>query len=52
MILAGYLDDITAIGQFDQYAGEILAKAEEDGLTEPVKKLMMRCLAERTLNKL
>ncbi len=51
MLLARYLDEINAIGQFDLYAGEILTRAEKDGLTEQVKNMMMRHLAKKTLDR-
>ena len=49
MLLAKYLDEIKEIGQFDLYAGEILHKAERDGLTDIVKGMMMEQLARRTI---
>ncbi len=43
-ILAKYMDEINKIGQFDLYAGEILKKAEKDGVVESVKDMMMGLL--------
>ena len=43
-ILAKYIDEINKIGQFDLYAGEILKKAEKDGVVGQVKDMMMEFL--------
>lgn len=51
MLLARYLDEINEVGLFDTYAGEILSRAEKDGLTEQVKNMMMRHLAKKTLDR-
>lgn len=44
-VLVKYIKEINQIGQFALYAGEILKRAEKDGLVEPVKNMLMEMLS-------
>ncbi len=46
-LLADYMEDIQAYGLFDDVCGDILKRAESEGVLDHVKKMMMLCLQEK-----